>query len=368
MAQRTETTDALPSEENPSRVSILQTKTPRLERSDAKWDSHKEEIYQLYVDQNMTLKETMDAMETNHGFKASLRKWKMKIKEWKFEKNLPANEMKFIAAKADKRKAEDGKETIFFRGNIMIGLERLRNFKKRKLTAVEVADLPILVDTPPNITYLTPKTSSEELQAPPQAEPDCKTDSYANEIESVDTPPHFVSSSPETAQDGAPNSLRTGSRKSTSSVDRSSTTGSSFTGSIPKSLDGPDILFNCEGIRKLVQGTPARPFHLNSFLAILRRSSALATNHEHAMNSNPCLMYEGKIVERNTSFVKSHIRLVVQYAQDFLQDLRTDQCLDIEQKGNRVEKDLLALQEHLRLASRDESRKLVFGAAAQYYK
>jgi hypothetical protein len=32
----------------------------------------------------------------------SERKWKEKLKEWKFEKNMPANDMSFIFAKAKK--------------------------------------------------------------------------------------------------------------------------------------------------------------------------------------------------------------------------------------------------------------------------
>lgn len=56
---------------------------------------------------------------------------------------MPANEMAFIiAAKADKRKAEEGKDTVFFRGDIKIESERIENFKKRKLTATDMADLP----------------------------------------------------------------------------------------------------------------------------------------------------------------------------------------------------------------------------------
>ena len=67
------------------------------------------------------------------------------MKEWNFEKNLPANEMAFIAAKVDKRKFEEGKDTNFFRGNIKIEAGRIENFKKRKLTVTDMVDLPILV-------------------------------------------------------------------------------------------------------------------------------------------------------------------------------------------------------------------------------
>jgi Clr5 domain len=39
-------------------------------RNDLKWDVHKDEIYQIYVEQNNTLRETMQAIEGKHRFKA----------------------------------------------------------------------------------------------------------------------------------------------------------------------------------------------------------------------------------------------------------------------------------------------------------
>jgi hypothetical protein len=60
-----------------------------------------------------------------------MRKYKMKIKEWKFDKYLRANDMKFIVAKATKRAREDGNETTFCYGGQQISSERIENFKKR---------------------------------------------------------------------------------------------------------------------------------------------------------------------------------------------------------------------------------------------
>jgi len=58
----------------------------------------------------------------------------MKLKEWNYDKYLSAEEMSIIVAKAEKRKTEDGKETVFFRNDSQITLERIENFKKRKST------------------------------------------------------------------------------------------------------------------------------------------------------------------------------------------------------------------------------------------
>jgi hypothetical protein len=64
----------------------------------------------------------------------SKRYWKIKLKEWRFEKNVPAKEMSFMAAKARKRELEDGKETVFYRNGVMVDASKVEN-KKQKLNA-----------------------------------------------------------------------------------------------------------------------------------------------------------------------------------------------------------------------------------------
>jgi len=72
--------------------------------NDEKWEFHKKEIRRIYMKENNTLQATMSVMEEKHGFIArwvdhhvfkvvhgltpiySERKWKMKLKEWKFSK------------------------------------------------------------------------------------------------------------------------------------------------------------------------------------------------------------------------------------------------------------------------------------------
>jgi hypothetical protein len=73
-------------------------------------------------------------------FENSERKWKEKLKEWRFEKNISATDMNIIVAKAEKRVREEGKETVFFHGKTEITRERIEQFKRRKTTkAIEEA-------------------------------------------------------------------------------------------------------------------------------------------------------------------------------------------------------------------------------------
>jgi hypothetical protein len=74
--------------------------------------------------------------------RSSTRYWKIKLKEWKFEKNVPAKEMSFMAAKARKRGLEDGKETVFYRNGILVDASKVEN-KKQKLNLDDVEKLMV---------------------------------------------------------------------------------------------------------------------------------------------------------------------------------------------------------------------------------
>jgi len=99
----------------------------------------------------------------------SKRLWKEKLKEWKFEKNVPGKEMKFMAIKAKKRKSE-GKETVFHRNKILVDNRKVEHFKKKlKVDEVIPGELDVnivcfkqlmIIATPPHISYKTPKPNS----------------------------------------------------------------------------------------------------------------------------------------------------------------------------------------------------------------
>ena len=70
------------------------------------------------------------------------RKWKDKLKEWGYEKNLYMREMKFVAVKGDKRLMEEGKDTLFFHKGTLISKEKIENFKRRKVVKESDPDSP----------------------------------------------------------------------------------------------------------------------------------------------------------------------------------------------------------------------------------
>jgi len=103
----------------------------------------------------------------------SERKWKDKLKEWNFDKNISNHDMSIVVAKSNKRARDDGKETVFFHGETQITPQRIEQFKRRKTgKAAEpvspgageyTGSTPYIwkptyakEDTPFNITYHTP--------------------------------------------------------------------------------------------------------------------------------------------------------------------------------------------------------------------
>ena len=79
-------------------------------------------------------------MKLTYGY--SERKWKEKLKEWNFDKNISAPDMSVLVAKAAKRLTEEGKETVFFMGKSQITRERIEQFKRRKITK-EIEAIPV---------------------------------------------------------------------------------------------------------------------------------------------------------------------------------------------------------------------------------
>ncbi|KAE9374326.1 hypothetical protein N431DRAFT_556656 [Stipitochalara longipes BDJ] len=111
-------------------VNQLSKHTHKSRNSAQQWASFKEEIRDIYINQDNTLATTMQMVEANHGFRASERKWKMQLKDWGFGKYVPA---------AQKRAREQDKETVFLNGVTQLLPER---HSKRRRATEEVAPEP----------------------------------------------------------------------------------------------------------------------------------------------------------------------------------------------------------------------------------
>ncbi|KAN0068745.1 hypothetical protein V8E54_012914 [Elaphomyces granulatus] len=130
--------------------------------TDAIWSQHRPKIKGLYMDQNLTLKQTMGKMK-EHGFCPSEKMYKEKFQEWNFVKNLSKTATIRMLRKQQKRQAEDPtKDTIFmYRGQEWTLGRVLTSAKKGKISEEEVRDTP----TPGDIVAVTPQKVSSSPQA-----------------------------------------------------------------------------------------------------------------------------------------------------------------------------------------------------------
>jgi hypothetical protein len=72
-------------------------------------------VRELYLDQNLTLERVIEAIGNDHGLHTSKKAFQRKLTKWGFMKNIPNEELKFMAIKGKRRLDEEGKETEFKR-------------------------------------------------------------------------------------------------------------------------------------------------------------------------------------------------------------------------------------------------------------
>ncbi|KAF5654111.1 rhomboid family [Fusarium sp. NRRL 25303] len=117
------------------------------------WESHREVLKQLYLDDNNTLAETMAKMKEKYSFVASEKLYKLQFKKWDWQKNLPATHSRFMVDKINKRRREERKETVFTFGGQKWDYEKVQSLPRKKFQRHDRAeDYP----TPAGMSYETP--------------------------------------------------------------------------------------------------------------------------------------------------------------------------------------------------------------------
>ncbi|CZR60771.1 uncharacterized protein PAC_10667 [Phialocephala subalpina] len=142
----------------------MDQKGKALARNDAQWESLKDDIFRVYIAEDHTLAITMTIFEQMYQFKRSPRKWKDKLKQWNFDKNLSEKDAKILVAKAEKRAREEGKETEFLHYGLVMSTAKINNAKRRRTMDESVAMSPSAA-TPPAITYRTPRPDPDDDDA-----------------------------------------------------------------------------------------------------------------------------------------------------------------------------------------------------------
>jgi hypothetical protein len=71
------------------------------------WESVKERIFELYVQENQPLLQVAEEMRESHNFEATIRQYENRISKWGFDKKVKPSEMAFIIQRQQQRRAEE---------------------------------------------------------------------------------------------------------------------------------------------------------------------------------------------------------------------------------------------------------------------
>ncbi|KAF8849071.1 hypothetical protein BDZ45DRAFT_810268 [Acephala macrosclerotiorum] len=131
--------------------------------------TYKEELKRLYLMENKSLKDVMADMNGKYSVPESMKRYKEQFDAWGWRKNLPGEYAQWMAQKANKRKREDGKDTIFIYGGAewdkgVVERSAVRSKKARKGAEA------IVVETPSEIDYQTPRNvaTPQNAMSPPK--------------------------------------------------------------------------------------------------------------------------------------------------------------------------------------------------------
>ncbi|MCJ1403929.1 hypothetical protein MMC11_007152 [Xylographa trunciseda] len=143
---------------------VIHKRKKRGKNGQLDWEAHRKLLSELYITQDHSLDQVMEHMSSTYRFHAKLRAYKERFKLWGFDKNVPARDMGAIVALVEKRKREDGKDSlVFFKGRPINPL-KMERYKRRKMDRGEIGDavaIPshIRCETPPSGS---PTTSSQK--------------------------------------------------------------------------------------------------------------------------------------------------------------------------------------------------------------
>ncbi|KAK0111484.1 hypothetical protein ONS95_001839 [Cadophora gregata] len=137
---------------------------PQIPSSQGDWERHRLLIKQYYMDEGKTLNEVINAMR-NHGFKATAKMYKSRLKRWGLEKKHKESDMVVILHKKNQRDAIGKKSSFQLRGRDL-NMEEVFLYFTRKGRGLPKIKIPVTVSTPPEISYWTPSPTNSTVSTP----------------------------------------------------------------------------------------------------------------------------------------------------------------------------------------------------------
>ncbi|KAI0470981.1 hypothetical protein GGR56DRAFT_123870 [Xylariaceae sp. FL0804] len=123
------------------------------------WETHKEEIRRLYLDENRPLKEVM-AMMRQRGFRATVRMYKSRFDKWGFSKNNSKKEVATMLQVQRQRNAL-GKRTTFQRNGREVAIDAY--LKRKGISQYDLAEPKLDEALPEHLRCVTPPPETPVL-------------------------------------------------------------------------------------------------------------------------------------------------------------------------------------------------------------
>ncbi|KAF1986870.1 hypothetical protein K402DRAFT_68131 [Aulographum hederae CBS 113979] len=106
------------------------------------WDKYKSIIQELYIEQDLSMKQLVEEMREGHKFCATQRQYIRKINSWGLNKNIKDMEMRIMYRKQLQRRSSEGKETSFRVHGREMDSRKLDRFVQRKANSPDLSMLP----------------------------------------------------------------------------------------------------------------------------------------------------------------------------------------------------------------------------------
>lgn len=151
------------------------------------WDQHRDLITRLYSKENKRLVDVCEILTVQHGFHATTRSLKHRIRVWHLDKKQKDHEMRTILKAYLSRKAQ-GKQSIFrLRGRLIDRREISRYFRRKGIYSLEslAPELAYVPSTLPDIVCQTPEP--DEHGSPESAAGSYGTSSTTSPLDSATT-------------------------------------------------------------------------------------------------------------------------------------------------------------------------------------
>lgn len=128
--------------------------------NEADWELYQDDLRELYLTKNETLKTVMTTMANNHGFHATKSQYESHFKKWKFTKNSKSQTWIAIQPKLIKRKRE-GKESDIYVDGVLLPKKKVQKEMSRyayEASKAHYAQAPS-PQTPDGVLICTPGPS-----------------------------------------------------------------------------------------------------------------------------------------------------------------------------------------------------------------